>query len=410
MPKYRLFTAILILALAILACASPVATETVSTVPTIVAQTMQALGSPAPSPVPSPTPAPLASPTTGKLLPHSIYYLNKDSGGLMQIFRMEADGKTTRQITFEPATVDLFDVSPKDGSLAYVSNNQLFWVDATGAGRRTLVDGGPVNDSNRLTNAVGSPLWSPDGGTLAFSHDGLDLYNLGTGAVTQVLQNQIDNSAGFAMPRELYAPLSFSPDGSRLVVNISFFEAGTYGIYYVGNNALIRMKRADGGIVCCRVDWVPDGTALYLSNPTLGMVDSGLYFANASDGTVSTLLAGSAPDGTYNFAEAVQIGPDGKIYFFFNNLPTIPVSGHTPLYLVRADPDGVTGRTRLLPDAFPAVNEILWAPDASLAVLATVDPNAKPEISVGGQAEVVYTDGRPAVTIAAFVESMHWGP
>ncbi len=410
MPKYRLLIAAMMLVLAILACASPLATQTVSTVPTIVAQTMQALGSPAPSPVPSKTPAALATPTAGNLLPHSVYYLNKDAGGLMQIFRMEADGKTMRQITFEPATVDVFDVSPKDGSLAYVSNNQLFLVDAAGAGRRTLVDGGPVNDNNRFTNALGSPLWSPDGGTLAFSHNGLNFYNLSSGAVTQVLENQIDNSAGFPMPRELYAPLSFSPDGTRLVVNISFFEGGTYAIYYLTNNALIRMKRADGGIVCCRVDWVPDSNTLYLSNPTLGMVDSGLYFANVSDGTVSTLLPGAAPNGTYNFADAAQVGPDGKIYFFFNNLPTIPVSGHTPLYLVRSDSDGVTGRTQLLPDAFPAINEVLWAPDASLAILATVDPNAKPELYQGGQAQVVHTDGRPPVIIAPFVESMHWGP
>jgi Tol biopolymer transport system component len=410
MSGYKLLAAPLIFALAILACASPLATQTVSSVPTIVAQTMQALGSPAPSSAPSDTPAPLVTPTAANLLPQSIYFLNKDAGGLMQVFRMEADGKTTRQITFEPAKVDAYDVSPKDGSLAYISNNQLFLVDATGAGRRTLVDGGPVNDNNRWTNAVGSPIWSPDGAMIAFSHNGLNFYTLGTGAVSQVLQNQIDNSAGFPMPRELYSPMSFSPDGSRLVVTISFFEGGTYGIYYLSNNALLRMKRADGGMVCCRVDWIPDGTGLYLSSPTLGMVESGLFFADASTGSVSTLLPGAASNDTYNFADAVRVGPDGKIYFFFNNLPTIPVSGHTPLFLVRSDSDGVTGRTQLLPEAFPAINEILWAPDASLAVLATVDPNAKPEIYQGGQAQIVYPDGRPSVTIAPFVQSMHWGP
>lgn len=410
MSGHRILVAALSLALATLACASPLATQTVSSVPTIVAQTRQALGSPAPSAAPSATPASLATPTAGNTLPKSLYFLNKDAGGLMQIFRMETDGKTTRQITFEPATVDSYDASPKDGSLAYISNNQLFLVDASGAGRRTLMDGGPVDDNNRWTNAVGSPVWSPDGATIAFSHNGLNFYALGTGAVSQVLQNQIDNSSGFPMPRELYAPLSFSPDGKRLVANVSFFEGGTYAIYDVSNNALLRMKRADGGMVCCHVDWIPDGTGLYLSSPTLGMADSGLYFADASSGSVSTLLPGAAPNDTYNFADSVQVGPDGKIYFFFNNLPSIPVSGHTPLFLVRSDSDGVTGRRQLLPEAFPAINEVLWATDASLAIVATVDPNAKPEIDQGGQAEIVYPDGRPSLTIAPFVQSMHWGP
>ena len=410
MSGYKLVAAALILGLAILACASPLATQTVSSIPTIVAQTMQALGSPAPAAAPSDTPAPPVTPAAANPLPASVYFLNKDSGGLMQIFRMEADARTTRQITFEPATVDAYDVSPQNGSLAYISNNQLFLVDATGAGRRTLVDGGPIDEGNRWTNGVGSPLWSPGGAMIAFSHNGLNFYSLATGAVSQVLQNQIDSSAGFPMPRELYAPVSFSPDGTRLVVNISFLEGGTYGLYYLSNNALLRMKRADGGMVCCRVDWVPDGTGLYLSSPTLGFVESGLFFADASTANVSTLLPGAASNDTYNFADSVQVGPDGKIYFFFNNLPSIPVSGHTPLILVRSDSDGVTGRKQLLPENFPAINEILWAPDASLAILATVDPSAKPEIDQGGQAQIVYLDGRPSVTIAPFVQSLHWGP
>lgn len=406
----RLTAAGLILALAALACASALPTQPVSSVPTIVALTMQALGSTVPSPAATATPAPLDTPTAANLLPHSLYYLDQDPNGRMQVFRLEADGRSTRQITFEPAPVDQYDVSPSDGSLAYVSNNQLFWVDATGAGRRTLVDGGPIDDSNRFTNQVGTPVWSPDGSTLAFSHGGLNFYALSTGTITQVLQNQLDTSAGFPMPRELYAPQSFSPDGTRLVVNISFFEGGTYAIYFLSNNALVRMKRADGGVVCCRIDWVPDGGGLYLSNPNMGMVDSGLFFADVVTGTVTTLLPGAASNDTYNFADAVQVGPDGKIYFFFNNMPSIPTGGHTPLFLVRSDSDGLTGRTQLYPDGFPAINEVLWSSDASLAVIATVDPNAKPQLDAGGQAEVVYTDGRPPVTIAPFVESMHWGP
>lgn len=411
MLRYRLAIASVAVTSAILACSSVAPTQAVVTVPTIVAQTMQALGSPVLTAAPSATLAPLGTPTAANLLPHSLYFLNKDAGGLTQIFRMEADGRTTRQVTFEPAPVDLYDVSPRDGSLAYISNNQLFLVDATGAGRRTLVDGGPIgSDNDRWTKSVGSPVWSPDGGTLAFSHDGLSFYNLATGAVSQALQNQIDTSSGFPMPRELYAPISYSADGSRLAISIAFFEAGAFAVYYPANNTIVRLKRLDGNLVCCRLDWVPDGTGIYLTSPSLGITDSGLFFADATTGIVTVLLPGAAPNDTYNFAEAVQVGRDGKIYFFFNNLPSIPVSGHTPLVLVRSDSDGLAGRTQLQPDVFPAINEVLWAPDASLALIATTDPNSKPVLYAGGQGQIVYTDGRPPVTIAPFVQSMHWGP
>ncbi len=121
---------------------------------------------------------------------------------------------------------------------------------------------------------------------------------------------------------------------------------------------------------------------------------------------MATLIVGSAPDGTYNFAAAPQVGPDGKLYFFFNNLAAIP-TGHTPLVLVRSGSDGVTGREQLKQDVFDNTNEILWAPDASFAVV-TFAP--APDVYQGGRAEIVYPDSRPNVLLAMFAEELHWGP
>jgi hypothetical protein len=325
----------------------------------------------------------------------------------VQIFRIERDGHTVHQITFEPASVDTFDISPLDGSVAYVSNNQMFWVDANGAGRRLLVDGGPLNDTNRFTNSVGAPVWSPAGQSIAFAYGGLNFYTLSTGAVNKVLVNQVDNSAGFAVVGELYSPVRYAFDGDKLLVNISFNEGGTFGIYYSSNNTLLRLKRADGGIVCCSPLWTPDGSGLYASSETIGMIDSGLWYINPADGSVATLVVGSAPDGTYNFAAAPQVGPDGKLYYFFNNLTAIPATSHTPLVLVRSETDGVTGRTQLKPDVFENTNEILWAPDASLAVVTFAPVQ---DVTVGGQAEIVYPDTRPNVLLVPFAEQLHWGP
>jgi Tol biopolymer transport system component len=411
MRNVRTLLAILLLTAAVLACASPLALTQPAQVDqsaTFVAQTLQAVmpfASPVPQAVASPSPLP--SPSPSQLLPHSLYFLNNDKTGLLQVFRLERDGKTARQITFEPAAVDSFAVSLKDGSVAYVSNNQLLLVDVNGAGRRVLVDGGNPPPEDNFTKRVGSPVWSPDGAAIAFSLDGLNFYALNTGAVSKVLENQIDRSQGFPMVRELYAPNAYSPDGSKLLINIGYYEAGTFGIYYPSGNTLVRFSRPDGNLVCCDVRWVPDSSGLYVAAPTMGMFDSGLWYADASNGNVATLLPGSAPDGTYNFADAPQVGPDGKLYFFFNNLKEIPSSGHTPLYMVRSASDGVTGRTELQPTLFENVNEVLWAPDASLAVVAYAPTQ---DVYGGGQAVLEYPDGRPSVLLTDFAMQMKWGP
>ncbi len=407
MTRLRVFIISAVLSSLLTACGAPAATQPSSDqVATSVAGTLAAVSPSAPqaSALPSPPPGPSAAPD---LLPHSVYFLNNDKAGLLQVFRVQKDGKTFQQITFEPSAVDSFDVSPVDGSVVYATNNQLYLVDADGAGRKLLVDGGPVDDSNRFTNSVGMPVWSPDGKTIAFSHGGLSFYAAGTGAITKVLENQVDTSAGFPVVRELYAPNRYSPDGTKLLITITFNEAGTFGIYRPSDNSLVRFTRPDGGIVCCEVRWVPEGTGLYVASSTIGMVESGLFFVDASTGQVNTLLPGSAPDGTYNFAAGPQVGPDGKLYFFFNNLPQIPTSGHTPLQLVRSGTDGVTDRSQLVPETFQNLNEVLWAPDASLAIVAE-GPTA--DVYAGGVASVIYPDGRPDVKLTDFAESMHWGP
>jgi len=400
-----LLPAFLALATAILACASPLASNTPVPADTAVALTLQAMAAAA-TPIPSATQVPLPT-AVPDILPRDLYFRNWDAGGIWQIFRLDADGHTLNQVTFEPINVDAYDVSGSDGSIAFVTNNQLYLVDAAGAGRRMLIDGGLVDANNPWANSVSAPVWSPDGRTLAYSHGGLSFLDVGTGAVNRVLQNQIDTSPGFPLVRELYAPRAYSADGSKLLIDIGFYEGGTYGIYLPSNNALIRFQRPEGGIVCCHVNWIPDGSGVYITSPTLGMAESGLFHAEAATGNVTALLPGALPDGTYNFADAAQVGPDNKLYFFFNNLPEIPVEGHTPLFLVRSAPDGVTDRTQLLPEALQDINEVLWAPDAGLAVVLIAP---EPFDYYGGEARVIYPDGRPALAVIPFARDLHWAP
>ena len=86
------------------------------------------------------------------LLPHTFYFLGTDTADLTQVFRIERDGETQKQLTFEPDSVKDYDVSLADGSVAYVANNQLLLVNADGSDRRLLVDGGAVDENNPFLN------------------------------------------------------------------------------------------------------------------------------------------------------------------------------------------------------------------------------------------------------------------
>ena len=78
------------------------------------------------------------------------------------------------------------------------------------------------------------------------------------------------------------------------------------------------------------------------------------------------------------------------------------------MQLVRAGPDGVTGRTPIRSETFNMMNEALWAPDASFVIVA----NAPIEnVYQGGIAELYYTDGqKDVISLVSFAMDMKWGP
>src|SRR4030095_5296354 len=107
------------------------------------------------------------TPTDG-LLTHTFYFLGTDAAGLTQVFRLEKDGKTMQQVTSEPANVGNYGVSPVDGSVAYIRNNQLLLLNADGSDRRLVVDGGKLDENNPFLNVITNPVFSPNGQTLAY--------------------------------------------------------------------------------------------------------------------------------------------------------------------------------------------------------------------------------------------------
>jgi hypothetical protein len=405
MQLKHIVIAALILTAAILACSNPLTGTPAGpiNVETIVAGTLQALTESAPSVTPLPP--------TPSLLSRPLYFLNNDSAGLAQVYRLEKDGKTIKQLTFEPANVTGYDVSPIDGGVAYVSNNQLLNVNADGSSRSMLVDGGAVDTNSPYLNSLSNPVWSPNGGTIAFAHKGLNFYSIISGQSNLVLADLIQTTNDYSFPTELYRPEKYSADGSKLIITLAFMEGASTAIYYPNGNALVRLKNDEGAMICCgSAKWTADGSAFYAGNASLGMYGPGLWRVDAASGDVTTLIPGDAGNGTFNFAYEPYLAPDNQLYFFFTNQSPDPqgMVNRAPLQMVRSGYDGLTGRTVLRPEIFNLMNEALWAPDASFVIVANA---AIADIYQGGAAQLYYTDAQKAMLpLLPFAMEMKWGP
>jgi hypothetical protein len=152
--------------------------------------------------------------------------------------------------------------------------------------------------------------------------------------------------------------------------------------------------------------WSADGSRVYSANSAAGMFNPGLWLVDPANGDVTTLLASNYDTSEFNLAKYPYLAPDNQLYFFFLASSNGEYS-RTPLQLARSAPDGVTNRSVVRAETFDMMTEALWAPDAGFVIVANATAE---QMYQGGQAEIVYLDGRPNVILAPFAQQMEWGP
>ncbi|HNM36659.1 MAG TPA: hypothetical protein PKI33_06340, partial [Anaerolineales bacterium] len=246
--KNKKIFAFLALLLLTLACANPLTTpaEQPANVETIVAATISALTfTPAPS-------TPVVGDSASSLLPHSIYYLAPDSAQITQVFRLEKDGKTITQLTFEPSKVEDFDVSLADGRIVFLTNHQLYLANADGSNRLLIFDAGPQDEVNMFLTRIISPVFSLSGQTIAFGHQGLNFYSLTSGQTNRVLEDKVnDPGQGFIIPEELYWPEMYTTNENKLILTLGYYEGASTGFYDISSGTLTRLDNEQRAIICC---------------------------------------------------------------------------------------------------------------------------------------------------------------
>ena len=401
--------------------------------PTPVIETPQAVISPSSMPPATLTPMsepgpvePTTSPATAEpqtstsaVLPAELYYLNKDN----QIMRLAADGLTLTQITNEPEPVIAFDISPTYDRLVYISGNKLIESDVDGSNRIVKVEGGPYDPNTPgdfVTKKIDQPHYAPDGSQIAFSLNGINIIASGSATDYQVIipsdpYPDITNlGANTENPIRFFNSGSWSPDGTKLLVEYSFFpEAGGMAIWNIADGTLTELTNPNQGITCCDWAWSADGSTGYVASNLLAYGSPGLVRFDTTSGQGTTIVAGLPPERTDAGPEnpirlfvSAHPASDGSIFSFVNISDSFDAFSSPATYtMYQITADGNT-LTPLRTDSHP-IWEALWAEDSSGAVI--VDTEFDQRYPPTGPMRWLPADGSPALNLPANGNQARWG-
>ena len=313
-------------------------------------------------------------------------------------------------LTSEAAPITAFDVSPTDGQLAYVSSNSLHLTSPNGGSRVTLLTGQElpgIDDPSYWSVLISTPLWSPDGAQLAFAQDGIQVIRPLTGEIKPLVSNvYVPEKPTQAL---IYAPLSWSPEGSRLAVSMTQEACASLGILSTQGGSSLELDAVPTGAVW----WLNDSASMLVANPYTHCTcqqGSGLYRVDLLSGTSQVLQGGLTAESTpATYLGWPKLMADGTLLYFYGELPGPTCAPGWPASALLSMVVGVGERwdfrMPLRTDSY-LIGEALWSPDGSLAVIRDQTQSAEGRY---GPLLILYSDGRPAVELQVSGRSLHWG-
>ena len=298
------------------------------------------------------------------------------------VYIMGADGTKPRKLMDGSAPI----WSPDGGRIAYTTqgepNNstQIFvrYMDAEGA----------VTQVSRLTSAPGNIRWSPDGKSLAFT---MQVPNNAPAARAegQLGQFKPRGATWTAAPR-VVEKLDYRQDGQ------GFTADATQHLFVVPADGGTPRQITNGEWSAGAGQWTPDGKSLvYASGPRVPDADyewreSEVYAVDVATGAIRQLTTRKGPD------NSPAVSPDGKWIAYTGYDFTTDTWVDSKLYLMGIDGSG----SRLLLDMDRSPQGLTWASDGS-GIYFTAQSEGGQNlhfVSTAGQARKV-TDGKHMLSV-----------
>ena len=314
-------------------------------------------GPPVKPPLATLSPQTTSQPVSTTALPAPLYFIAIDDG---QVYRLERDGQTTRQLTAEASPVLSFDPAPNGTDLIYLIGD---------AEQRTVVLLSQGKRLELLYGAIERPIFDPSGEQilvriadpepgLIIGQDsappGIYAQQISGGRPSLVLADRPKPGAATGTS-ETFTPFDFSPTGNMLLlVRDAPDGLDQLGLYDPALGDVLRLP-------CCAYAWSPDRATLYVG---------GSSEASPSQSVIVRLpAAGGAPiplAGSYASVDALYAEASGSLLGFIAPLDS-PLGSEIIVDMQRISPDGAT--TRLRDKTYPLYNAA-WATDGSGAVIS----------------------------------------
>jgi hypothetical protein len=176
------------------------------------------------------------------------------------------------------------------------------------------------------------------------------------------------------------------------------------GLYTFADNSMQIVTKVNAGYPCCSAVWSPDGSVFYVAGYEYMMPGSDFWAFDGHTGAATVVIPQINKTEFYNYCFfPTRIGD--TFYFFHTETKSEQIYGQS-LHMVTSSVSDPTQMTILRGDV-PIMDDALWAPDGSFALVLQRLPDAVEPWP--GMLLYIPSNTQPTISLISGVHAIKWG-